>query len=410
VTRRGRQLLIVAAALVALLALPAAAGAATVEVVAQNGHRTPVALDQLLAAPDVRERTYTVRTSSGAARQRTVTGVSLAAVLDAADAEVDQFQYAEVEDAEAAVLFSHDQALDPAWKGSDGPPVFFVRPDGTLGFLRPAAGKDDPNGDDELTGAGSLTIRLRNKIRLSITAKASKTKAEIGEKITFTASIRGAGAGEAARVSWLLGDGRTGVGTEVTHAFRRKGTFRVLATVTTANDPVGASAIVEVRVGGGDEPEQEERSSGSSGGGTASSGLAGAGAGAGTGGTGGGATGGGSGAGAGAAASAAPSTPARKRDKPRRKRKTRQQPRETLVPGEIEGELLEAPTEQPVSRARRVSTARQGDDGEGGALLPTEAWSGIGATLALLAGWSLERRRNRADVWNDPSSGTEVTA
>jgi hypothetical protein len=382
--------------LLLLAVAPAAARAAQVTVVSPNGQQHPVSLDALLASPDVQGREYVVRGERGSTR-RTVTGVSLAAVLKAADARVDQFKYAEVQDASRSVLFSRDQALSDDWDA--GPPVFYV--DGAdVRFLRPSAGGDDLNGADELSGPGGLTIRLRQKVKLTIRASASKRRAEVGEQVTFTAEIGGVGAGETATVSWLFGSDGTGSGTTTRHRFRKAGTYRVLATVTTPGDEVGASAIVTVKVGKAseDEDDDEEPAGDTS---SSGAGLGGSGAGGGTGFGSGSGSGLGSGGGSGAATGSAdagsrPAEPARTRRRDREPERRDRPATDEPVPGEIEGELLQ-PVEHPV-RTRMVSSAPEQAEQGGGLGVPAEAWSALGTSLALAIGFALERRRWRRSM------------
>ena len=353
------------ATVLALVALPGAVQAADVTVVTLGDARVTVPLP----AADVVERKYTLRDASGQARTRTVTGTSLGAVLRAAQADVDSFAFAEAQDpAGGAVLFSREQALD-----GDPPAVFTESPEG-LQLLRPSTGGSDPNAADVLTGPG-LVVRLRAKARMSVSASASKARPRVGERVTFTAAVEGAGAGEPVELSWFFpDDDRSGSGAEVDHTFRKAGTYVVSVGATTAGDPAGASDAVTITVGKARKPDAAPADE-------PAEPAAGGGAGAGNGGA--GATASGSGA------ASAPSTPAtpRARREPAAAVSTPDEP-------QIAGELLDLTATPPQQVAAVAPAPAPPAKAENAGLLalPPAVWTGLALAAALGAGFWLETR------------------
>jgi hypothetical protein len=243
-----------AIAAVALLALGspwatgAAADAAQVTVVSPGGAAQTLALDALTGSEDVADRAYTLRSAAGESSQ-TVTGFSLARLLEAAGADPYGFSYLEVQrPAGGTVLLSHDQALD-AGAFADGPPVVYSTTTGTA-FLRPNAGPEDPNADDSFEAPQGISIVLSKGTQLQVKAKASARKVKVGQKVSFSATVQGAGAGEQLSYSWYFDDGSPRAeGSAATHSFAKRGGYDVVVGVTTPGNETGTSAVVTVQVG-----------------------------------------------------------------------------------------------------------------------------------------------------------------
>lgn len=154
-------------------AAPGAAHAddAQVTVVAPGGAQQTLSLDALSGGEDVTDRTYSLRGPSGESAQ-TVTGFSLAAILEAAGADPYGFSYLEAQrPAGGAVLLSRHRALDPG-AFADGPPVVYATGAGT-GFLRPSGGAEDLNAGDSFEAPQGVTIVLRKGSPLQVRAEAS---------------------------------------------------------------------------------------------------------------------------------------------------------------------------------------------------------------------------------------------
>lgn len=231
-------------ALIAALALCPPAWAGTVTVAPEGGEPVSFSLAELEPRWDVRDRTYTLR-DSGGDTPVVVSGISIDRLLAAAG--VDPFRYAgaTVSAGGRTVALARDLLTDPA-AFPEGRPVFHLDASGAR-FLRPSTGPGDFNAADHL--AGDVTVELARASRLRVVATASDRRVEAGDRITFTAVVEGAAAGEQVRVRWTFDDGRSASGTRVRHRFRRPGTYQVVVGATSGADPAGASAVVTIRVG-----------------------------------------------------------------------------------------------------------------------------------------------------------------
>jgi PKD repeat protein len=237
-------------AMAALLGAPAGASAGDeVRVEPEGGAARTVALSGL-GEPDVQGREYGV----GDGTRVAVTGFSLDRVLY--EANVDPYDFAELQVAAGggSVTLSREE-MTRRGAFPDGPPVFWM--EGTEArFLRPAGA----SGDVVLVAGGPMVIALAKPSRLDVTARASKRRVDPGERVSFTAKVSGAGAGEAVDVSWYFDDGRSASGARVTHRFRSPGTYDVVVGVTTSRDQTGTDATVTVTVG--EPPDGPDRKGG----------------------------------------------------------------------------------------------------------------------------------------------------
>lgn len=224
------------------------ADAAQVTVVSPGGMQRPLSLDALAGSEDVAGRAYVVRSSAGE-ESRSVTGFSLAAVLEAAGADPFSFSYLEVQrPVGGSVLLSRHQALDPG-AFAEGPPVIYATTGGT-GFLRPAVDSGDANGDDSFEVPQGVTVVLRKGSPLQVKASASTVRTKPGKPVEFSAEVQRSGAGEQLSYSWYFDDGGSASGPSARHTFSKRGSYDVVVGVTTPGDDVGASAVVTVQVGG----------------------------------------------------------------------------------------------------------------------------------------------------------------
>lgn len=240
---------VVAVALGALAApvVEARADAAQVTVIAPGGSRQTLSLAALAGAEDVVGRAYLLRSGEGEAGV-TVTGFSLAALIDAAGADPYAFSYLEIlRPAGGAVQLSRDQALDPG-AFPEGPPVIYATPTGTA-FLRPSSGSEDLNGSDSFEAPRGVTVALRKGSPLRVRVSASTLRTRPGKPVAFEAEVERAGAGERLSYSWYFDDGASASGPSAAHRFARRGSYDVVVGVTTPGDSTGASAVVTVQVG-----------------------------------------------------------------------------------------------------------------------------------------------------------------
>lgn len=220
---------------------------AQVTVISPGGAQQTLSLAALAGKEDVVARTFPLRTSGGES-SATVTGFSLAAILEAAGADPYGFSYLEVQrPAGGAVLLSRHQALDPS-AFADGPPVIYAAAGGT-GFLRPSAGAEDLNANDSFEAPQGVTLALHNGSPLRVRARASSKRTRVDEEISFSAIVDGAGAGERLEYSWYFDDGHSASSAEASHSFARRGSYDVVVGVTTPGDRAGTSAVVTIQVG-----------------------------------------------------------------------------------------------------------------------------------------------------------------
>ena len=248
--RPGAALAIAVATAAWLLASPgvnaALADAAQVGVVSPGGAQQTLSLDAL-GEGDVASRTYALRSAEGESAT-TVSGFSIAAILDAAAVDPYGFSYLEVQrPAGGSVLLSRDQALDPG-AFPDGPPVIYATAAGT-GFLRPGAGDGDLNAADSFEAPQGVALVLRKGSPLQVRAAASTLRTRPDKPVTFSAIVERAGAGERLAYSWYFDDGTSSTGPRTRHRFAKRGSYDVVVGVTTPGDDAGASAVVTVQVG-----------------------------------------------------------------------------------------------------------------------------------------------------------------
>jgi PKD domain len=396
--------------LAAVLALPASALATDEVRVEPEGSSARTLNLSALGDPDVQAREY----ETGAGRAA-LTGWSLDRVLDAANVNPYRFGDVEIAAPGTSVTLDRDEFLDPG-AFPDGPPLFWMQ-DGTSRFLRPVSAT---GGATQVGGGGPITVRLSRPSRVSVSAAASKTRLDPGERVTFTAAVEGAAEGERVAISWYFDDRSDRVsGARVTHRFREPGTYVVLVSATTADDDPGADDFVRVRVG--PEPDGPDRQGGGtnpdanapdSGVGTGAAGPASGGAGDGSGGA------GGSGAGdsgtgdstADADEAAAAGREARRRRAAARERRERRERAEQrpvreerdAEPGatrEVAGiELADLSALSSEAGRDALQAARRGrlreDEEDSGAGIPPALWWTLGLTGLLgLGAWREARGR-----------------
>ncbi len=228
-------------------AAPAAADVAQVTVVSPGGAEQTLALDAMAGSEEVIARPYVLRSENGEATQ-TVSGFSLAQLIEAAGADPYGFSYLEVQrPAGGTVLLSREQALD-AGSFADGPPVVHATATGT-GFLRPSTADTDLNASDSFDAPQGISIVLRKGMALQVRAEASSVKTTPGKKVDFSAIVERAGSGEQLTYSWNFDDGHSGSGAEATHSFAKRGSYDVVVGVTSSGNEAGASDVITVQVG-----------------------------------------------------------------------------------------------------------------------------------------------------------------
>ncbi|MFT3864935.1 MAG: PKD domain-containing protein [Solirubrobacterales bacterium] len=370
----------------------ALADAPQVTIVTPGGTQHTLALEALAGSEDVVDQTYALRSEAGESTT-TVTGFSIAALLEAAGVDPYGFSYLEVErPSGGSVQLSSAQALD-----SSPAPVVYGTAAGT-GFIRPSGGAGDDNAGDSFEAPQGLTITLRKGSSLQVRIEASPRSTKVGKKVHFRAVVERAGSGEQLTYSWYFDDGNSGSGATAVHSFGEPGSYAVVVGVKAAGESTGTSAVVRIQVGkaAGGGPDRQGGGTnksanapdsgvadGSSGSAEASTTPSEGSASAGT------AT-----AGAGAAAKQARKSKAKTRSaKASQKEKQATEAAPEASGEEVSGELLEgeAEAEPEVTRGKQVA-ARTGtpraDDGDGGGGVPGAA-IGLGAVVALLGAGAL---------------------
>jgi PKD domain len=380
-TRIPIALLLAVAAVLCAGAPAARADTAQVTVVSPGGAEQTLALEALAGSEDVVGLGYVVRGGDGETTQ-TVTGFSLAKLIDVAGADPYSFSYLEIQrPGGGAVLLSRHQALD---RGAfpDGPPVVYADAAGT-GFLRPSGGAEDANANDSFLAPQGVSVVLRKGTPLRVKAEASVLRTRPGKPVKFSAVVEQAGAGETLTFSWTFDDGHSAEGGEARHAFSKRGSYEVVLGVTSPGNEAGSSDVVTIQVGapiegpdrkgGGRNRDKDAPDHG------AAAGLS---------------TGAGSEGGSGIPAPSSPEV-SKSMAEP-----APQEPAPTAASApepageEVSGELLAAPTAAELEQDQPQAEARRGNlDGEGsGGGVPAAAWGGL-ATLGLLGlGGLLEAR------------------
>lgn len=360
--RRTALAVSVAAAALASLASTALAADVRVEFARGNGNAT-VSLSSLESQFDVNQ-SYEIRSASGSTQSEQVRGISIAALLAAVKAELG-YGGVEIERPEGGSVFVSKSQIDA---GLPTPVVYESA--GQVRFLRPSYNATDANAADLVSTSGTLVLRQTEAPRIQVDAKASKSKAKIRELVRFSAKVTGAGAGEDYRVTWLFDDGTRATGLEVSHRFKKRGSYKVIATVeTVGKTPVNHSDVAPVQVGKAVKSKKNR----SGGGNNDASGAPDSGA-----------SDGSSGSGDNAATDSESDAPKRK------KKRVEPQPSTTLpqVTGQLLDPIVVTPQEQTSDLAAR--SGQQAQVAKPGGGVPNEALGGAGALGLLALGFMLE--------------------
>ena len=239
--------------LLSLLILAAAPASALADdqllIEPEGGDASSLAISGL-GEPDVVARPYTV---PGAAAPVPITGYSLDRVLQAAGIDASEFGSLEIQGTSGTVALTRDDATGRT-TFPEGPPVFYAE-NGDARFLRPGRTAGAPA---ELSSGGPMTVRIAARSDLRLSVKASPRKAEVDQLVRFTATVRGAEAGETVEISWRFGDGRRRTGSEVTHRFRRPGSYDVTVSARRSGEEIAADDVVTVQVGKATEDTDPE--------------------------------------------------------------------------------------------------------------------------------------------------------
>lgn len=212
-----------------------------------------------LGPPDVNARPYRIREEPGAGtRSKTVTGVSLALVLQAARIEPASFTLAEVLRPDGtSLLLTNAQIYRPA-PSLDGPPVLSDQ-NGNAFFMRAITGPSDVNADDAFAVTNQIfTIHLHTGSQLAVSTQAHPESVPIKTPVRFRSKVSGAKPGETFTYQWHFGDGTdqwhsdTGAGATTptaTHQFTVDGPYVVSLRVIGSKGSIGVSTTPVLKVG-----------------------------------------------------------------------------------------------------------------------------------------------------------------
>jgi hypothetical protein len=96
-------------------------------------------------------------------------------------------------------------------------------------------------------GASNRSVVAVTVAPISVSVRTVPTNAETGQSLTFNASASG-GAGGTYNFTWTFGDGTTGYGAVVTHAFRTAGTYPTSLVVTDRLGATNSTSVATVAV------------------------------------------------------------------------------------------------------------------------------------------------------------------
>lgn len=266
------------AVVVALLALgvwqaqaqtPPAFPGIEVEVEAPEGDKQQLLLSDV-ENPEISGR-YWVRSASGQATPVDIArgqGISLRQVFEQTRTDLG-FRSIKIQAPGGVIELSRSDVESPNF-----PPVFYLDAQGQVHFLVPSTGPTDYNDKRYFPVTGTTFAVTQTGGELDVKIKASRTKIEPGQSVTFTATATPSGS---YRYDWTLEPGvaRKDAGTTVTHKFKKAGTYKVAVGVYMSEsdtDSAGGDGVpIQVgdpkesdkdREGGGDNTDSDAPSSG----------------------------------------------------------------------------------------------------------------------------------------------------
>jgi hypothetical protein len=165
-----------------------------------------------------------------------------------------------------AVLSDAD-LVDPKNPGEDEypfddslPPAVYAL-GGKIGYIRPLRdSRTDVNAADvfAVTGPMILTFHTTGKLLEPVVNTSAGTAIKTRTKTTFSVSFAKKAGTRITYTAWDLGDGRRSAREKPTRAYKKQGTYPVVATVRGANGSYGRSAPLEIKV---DRPPKKPKSS-----------------------------------------------------------------------------------------------------------------------------------------------------
>ncbi len=203
--------------------------------------------------PEISGR-YWVRSAGGQATPIDIArgnGISLRQVFEQTATDL-RYRTIKIQAPGGTIELSRTQVESPNY-----PPVFYLDEQGQVHFLVPSTGPTDYNSSRYFPVTDAAFRVTQTSSELEVKVKASRTKIDPGQSVTFTATAAPSGD---YRYDWTLEPGveRDDAGKTVTHKFKKAGTYQVAVGVYMSESDTGAagSAGVKIQVG---EPKKSDK-------------------------------------------------------------------------------------------------------------------------------------------------------
>ncbi|HVW47657.1 MAG TPA: PKD domain-containing protein [Solirubrobacterales bacterium] len=198
---------------------------------------------------------FILRATPGDAGQMTPrSGMPLRKVIEASGVPFERAGYVTLSRANGTTAYLPAPDFEepsPAFEG--GNPAVVSIDGASTRFLRPliVSEPNDVNAVDNIaTVSGeALTVGMYDGNIVTVAVTPSTTSVSSGSPVQFTASASGGRQGEAFAYDWSFGDGTTGTGETISHAFAGSGTYEVRVTAVGGQESGGESGPVEIVVG-----------------------------------------------------------------------------------------------------------------------------------------------------------------
>jgi hypothetical protein len=223
-----------------------------VEVEAPEGDKQQLLLSDV-ENPEISGR-YWVRSAAGQATPIDIArgqGISLRQVFEQTHTDLG-FRSIKIQAPGGVIELSRRDVESPNF-----PPVFYLDAQGQVHFLVPSSGPTDYNDKKYFPIAGTTFAVTQTGGELAVKIKASRTKIEPGQSVTFTATATPSGS---YRYDWTFEPkvGREDAGESVTHKFKKAGTYKVAVGVYMSESDTDSAGSAGVRIQVGDPKESDK--------------------------------------------------------------------------------------------------------------------------------------------------------
>jgi hypothetical protein len=222
-----------------------------VTIVAPEGDEQQILLADI-ENPEISGR-YWVRSPNGPATPIDIPrgqGISLRQVFEQTRTEL-RYRSVKIQAPGGVIELSRSDVESPNF-----PPVFYLDQQGQVRFLVPSTGPTDYN-DKKYFPVGTTFAVTQTKTDLEVALKASRTKIDPGQSVTFTATATPSGS---YRYNWTLEPGvsRKDAGDSVTHKFKKAGIYQVAVSVYIgeSDENAAGNAGVQIQVG---DPKKSDK-------------------------------------------------------------------------------------------------------------------------------------------------------